>query len=169
MRCVLDANRLQAWLGAAAPCLQPCPPVIVQDWIDRVAHIPVDGKEGTPDVCVIELGGTVGDIESMPFIEALRQFQFRVGAGNFCSVHVSLVPVLGAVGEQKTKPTQHSVAVLRSLGINPHLLACRSAEPLQQSVRDKLVSRARPTDWCYLLLCEPSRISHTERAHPLLL
>ena len=115
----------------------------MQDWIDRVAHVPVDGKEGTPDVCVIELGGTVGDIESMPFIEALRQFQFRVGAGNFCSVHVSLVPVLGAVGEQKTKPTQHSVAVLRSLGINPHLLACRSAEPLQQSVRDKLVSAAR--------------------------
>ena len=120
-------------------------PAAVQDWIHRVAHIPVDGKEGTPDVCVIELGGTVGDIESMPFIEALRQFQFRVGAGNFCSVHVSLVPVLGAVGEQKTKPTQHSVAVLRSLGINPHLLACRSAEPLQQSVRDKLVSGARQT------------------------
>lgn len=69
-----------------------------------------------------------------------RQFQFRVGAGNFCSVHVSLVPVLGVVGEQKTKPTQHSVAVLRSLGINPHLLACRSAEPLEQSVKIKLVS-----------------------------
>lgn len=69
-----------------------------------------------------------------------RQFQFRVGAGNFCSVHVSLVPVLGVVGEQKTKPTQHSVAVLRSLGINPHLLACRSSEPLEQSVKVKLVS-----------------------------
>lgn len=69
-----------------------------------------------------------------------RQFQFRVGAGNFCSVHVSLVPVLGVVGEQKTKPTQHSVAVLRSLGINPHLLACRSSDPLEQSVKVKLVS-----------------------------
>ena len=53
----------------------------IQDWIERVAHVPVDGKDGCPDVCVIELGGTVGDIESMPFIEALRQFQFRVGAG----------------------------------------------------------------------------------------
>ena len=63
-----------------------------------------------------------------------------MGAGNFCSVHVSLVPVLGVVGEQKTKPTQHSVAVLRSLGINPHLLACRSSEPLEQSVKVKLVS-----------------------------
>lgn len=143
MPCVSSCQQLA---GLARRCSTPSAsthPALVQDWIDRVAHVPVDGKEGTPDVCVIELGGTVGDIESMPFIEALRQFQFRVGAGNFCSVHVSLVPVLGAVGEQKTKPTQHSVAVLRSLGINPHLLACRSAEPLQQSVRDKLVSGAR--------------------------
>ncbi len=68
------------------------------------------------------------------------QFQFRVGPSNFCVVHVSLVPVLGVVGEQKTKPTQHSVAVLRSLGMNPHLLACRSQEPLSPAVRDKLVS-----------------------------
>ena len=68
------------------------------------------------------------------------QFQFRVGPGNFCCVHVSLVPVLGVVGEQKTKPTQHSVAVLRSLGLNPHLLACRSQDPLSPAVRDKLVS-----------------------------
>ncbi len=82
----------------------------------------------------------VGDIESMPFIEALRQFQFRVGPGNLCCVHVSLVPVLGVVGEQKTKPTQHSVAVLRSLGLNPALLACRSQHPLADSVRQKLVS-----------------------------
>ena len=67
------------------------------------------------------------------------QFQFRVGPGNFCCVHVSLVPVLGVVGEQKTKPTQHSVAVLRSLGLNPHLLACRSPGPALTAVRDKLV------------------------------
>jgi CTP synthase (UTP-ammonia lyase) len=71
---------------------------------------------------------------------AVLQFQFRVGPGNFCCVHVSLVPVLGVVGEQKTKPTQHSVAVLRSLGLNPHLLACRSQDPLSPAVRDKLVS-----------------------------
>lgn len=110
----------------------------IQDWIERVALIPVDGRPGPPDVCVIELGGTVGDIESAPFVEALRQFQFRVGAPNFCCVHVSLVPVLGVVGEQKTKPTQHSVATLRSLGINPAFLACRAAEPLEESVREKL-------------------------------
>lgn len=64
----------------------------------------------------------------------------QVGPGNFICVHVSLVPVLGVVGEQKTKPTQHSVAVLRSLGISPHMLACRSSEPLLDSVREKLVS-----------------------------
>ncbi|KOM32081.1 hypothetical protein LR48_Vigan01g163700 [Vigna angularis] len=72
----------------------------IQDWIERVAHIPVDGKIGPADVCVIELGGTIGDIESMPFIQALGQFSYRVGAGNFCLVHVSLVPVLNVVGEQ---------------------------------------------------------------------
>ena len=76
--------------------------------------------------------------------QALRQFQYRVGAANFCVVHVSLVPVLGVVGEQKTKPTQHSVAVLRSLGLNPTLLACRSTDPIQASVREKLV---RTHDW----------------------
>ncbi len=72
-------------------------------------------------------------------VQALRQFQFRVGAANFCVVHVSLVPVLGVVGEQKTKPTQHSVAVLRSLGLNPTLLACRSTDPIEPAVREKLV------------------------------
>lgn len=100
----------------------------IQEWIARVAQVPVDGLEGPSDVCIIELGGTVGDIESMPFLEALRQFQFRVGSDNFCLVHVSLVPVLGVVGEQKTKPTQHSVRELRALGLTPHLLACRSAD-----------------------------------------
>ena len=89
----------------------------VMEWVERVAHIPTDGLEGPPDICVIELGGTVGDIESMPFIEALRQFQFRVGPENMCFLHVSLVPVIGVVGEEKTKPTQHSVQNLRAVGL----------------------------------------------------
>ena len=66
----------------------------IMEWIERVAKIPVDGRQGTPDVCIIELGGTVGDIESMPYVEALRQFQFRVGRENILFFHVSLVPVL---------------------------------------------------------------------------
>ena len=74
-----------------------------------MAQKPVDGEQGPPDVCLVEVGGTVGDIESSVFLEALRQFQFRVGKENFCLLFVSLVPVLGSVGEQKTKPTQHGV------------------------------------------------------------
>ena len=112
----------------------------IQEWIERVAHVSSDGDNGAPDVCVIELGGTVGDIESTPFVEALRQFQFRVGRENICFVHVSLVPVMGPVGEQKTKPTQHTVKELRGLGIIPDILVCRSAKPLQDDTRAKLAA-----------------------------
>jgi CTP synthase len=112
----------------------------IQEWIERVAHQSSDGNNGTPDACVIELGGTVGDIESAPFIEALRQFQFRVGRDNICFVHVSLVPVMGPVGEQKTKPTQHTVKELRGLGIIPDILVCRSANPLHDDTRSKLAA-----------------------------
>lgn len=107
---VIERERKGAYLGKT---VQVVPHITdeIQDWIERVSHVPVDGSNRIPSVCVIELGGTVGDIESMPFVEALRQFQFRVGPKNMCVVHVSLIPVLGAVGEQKTKPTQHSVQV----------------------------------------------------------
>ncbi|MDP7002748.1 MAG: CTP synthase (glutamine hydrolyzing) [Candidatus Thalassarchaeaceae archaeon] len=110
----------------------------IQDWIENVAHKPSDGNGKEPDACVIELGGTVGDIESAPFVEALRQFQFRVGQENVCFVHVSLIPVMGPVGEQKTKPTQHTVKELRGLGINPHMLVCRSKSPLVDETRQKV-------------------------------
>ncbi|KAG6533834.1 hypothetical protein ZIOFF_007712 [Zingiber officinale] len=110
----------------------------IQEWIERVAMIPVDGTDEPADVCIIELGGTIGDIESMQFIEALGQFSYRVGPGNFCLVHVSLVPVLKSVGEPKTKPTQHSVRGLRGLGLTPHILACRSEKPLEVNVKEKL-------------------------------
>ncbi|XVE48407.1 hypothetical protein DITRI_Ditri01bG0000200 [Diplodiscus trichospermus] len=122
---VLDKERRGDYLGKT---VQVVPHITdaIQEWIERVAMIPVDGQEGPADVCVIELGGTIGDIESMPFIEALGQFSCRVGVGNFCLIHVSLVPVLNVVGEQKTKPTQHSVRGLRGLGLTPNILACRS-------------------------------------------
>ncbi|KAL4578199.1 hypothetical protein LXL04_014319 [Taraxacum kok-saghyz] len=134
---VIDKERKGDYLGST---VQVVPHITdaIQDWIERVASIPVDGKEGPPDVCVIELGGTIGDIESMPFIEALGQFSYRVGAGNFCLIHVSLVPVLNVVGEPKTKPTQHSVRGLRSLGLVPNILACRSTMELDVSVKEKL-------------------------------
>uniref|UniRef100_A0A0D3ERY9 CTP synthase n=1 Tax=Oryza barthii TaxID=65489 RepID=A0A0D3ERY9_9ORYZ len=150
---VINKERRGDYLGKT---IQVVPHITdeIQDWIERVAMNPVDGKEGPPDVCVIELGGTIGDkifsshndsgildagdIESMPFIEALGQFSYRVGPGNFCLVHVSLVPVLNVVGEQKTKPTQHSVRGLRGLGLAPDILACRSTEPLEENVKAKL-------------------------------
>lgn len=87
------------------------------------------------DVCLIELGGTVGDIESAPFLEALRQLSFEVGRSNFCLMHVSLIPF---VGEQKSKPTQSSVRTLQSMGLVPDILVCRSVDTLQESIRRKL-------------------------------
>lgn len=86
-----------------------------QEWIERVSQISVDGLDGPPEVCLVEVGGTVGDIESMVFLEALRQLQRRVGPTNFAQVHVSLVPEIE--GEQKSKPTQHGVKELRGIGV----------------------------------------------------
>ncbi|XVE53412.1 hypothetical protein DITRI_Ditri03aG0000900 [Diplodiscus trichospermus] len=134
---VIDKERKGDYLGKT---VQVVPHITdaIQEWIERAAVIPVDGMEGPADICVIELGGTIGDIESMPFIEALGQFSYRVGPGNFCLVHVSLVPVLNVVGEQKTKPTQHSVRGLRGLGLTPNILACRSTKALDDTVKGKL-------------------------------
>jgi CTP synthase len=108
----------------------------IQDHIERVAQIPVDDSGEKPDVCIIELGGTVGDIESAPFVEAMRQFQFRVGHENFALIHVSLVPVIN--GEQKSKPTQAAIRDLRGLGLAPDLIACRCSEKLEQPVIEKI-------------------------------
>ncbi|ONM33380.1 CTP synthase family protein [Zea mays] len=134
---VIEKERRGDYLGKT---VQVIPHVTdeIKQWIQSVSSVPVDGQTRPADVCVIELGGTVGDIESMPFIEALRQLSFSLGKENFCLIHVSLVPVLGVVGEQKTKPTQHSVRELRALGLTPDLLACRSAQPLIGSVKEKL-------------------------------
>uniref|UniRef100_A0A7S0IZT8 CTP synthase n=1 Tax=Calcidiscus leptoporus TaxID=127549 RepID=A0A7S0IZT8_9EUKA len=133
----LERERKGDYLGKTVQVVPHLTDAIMQ-WIERVAHIPADGLPGHPNVCVIELGGTVGDIESMPFIEALRQFQFRVGRENMCFLHVSLVPVIGVVGEEKTKPTQHSVQQLRAVGLTPDFLVCRSGKPLAASTKHKL-------------------------------
>jgi CTP synthase len=91
-----------------------------------------------PDVIITEVGGTVGDIESQPFLEAARQVRHELGRGNVFFVHVSLVPFMGASGEQKTKPTQHSVAALRSIGIQPDALVLRSDRPVSDANRRKI-------------------------------
>jgi len=91
------------------------------------------------DLTLVELGGTVGDIESMPFLEAVRQMKTELGKGENCVfVHTTLVPILGTVGEQKTKPTQHSVKELRSLGIQPDVIVARAGRPLEYSIKRKI-------------------------------
>ncbi|CAN6649785.1 CTP synthase 2 [Trichomonascus vanleenenianus] len=134
-RHVIEKERRGDYLGKTVQIV-PHLTNAIQDWIERVAEIPVDGDNEKPDVCIIELGGTVGDIESAPFVEALRQFQFRVGVDNFALIHVSLVPVIH--GEKKTKPTQAAIKDLRSLGLTPNLIACRCAEELGESAINKI-------------------------------
>jgi len=136
---VIEAERRGDYLGKTVQVI-PHVTDAIQDWIEDVAARPADGSDGAPDACIIELGGTVGDIESAPYVEALRQFQFRVGRENVTFVHVSLVPVMGPVGEQKTKPTQHTVKELRGLGITPDILVCRSSAPLNDETRNKLAA-----------------------------
>ncbi len=92
----------------------------IQDTIEEASKKPVDDTKEEPDVCIIELGGTVGDIESAPFIEAMRQLRRRAGRDNFAHIHVSLVPVIS--GEQKTKPTQQAIREARAAGLAPDLV-----------------------------------------------
>ena len=134
---MIEGERRGDYLGKTVQMV-PHGSDLVMKWIEEVATIPVDSTGLEPEVCLIEVGGTVGDIESMLFLEALRQFQFKVGHGNILFFHVGLVPCLGSVGEQKTKPTQHSVKELRSLGLSPHVIVCRSSDMLLDSTRRKI-------------------------------
>ncbi|HZI60816.1 MAG TPA: CTP synthase [Pyrinomonadaceae bacterium] len=114
--------------------------------IQVIPHITNEIKEAVrsvaekdkPDVVIVEIGGTVGDIESLPFLEAIRQMGNEEGAGNAIFVHVTLVPYIAAAGELKTKPTQHSVRDLREIGIAPDILLCRSEKPLSRELRGKI-------------------------------
>src|SRR5205814_6971728 len=90
------------------------------------------------DVVLIEIGGTVGDIESLPFLEAIRQIRQEAGRGNAVNVHLTLVPYIKASDELKTKPTQHSVQKLREIGIQPDVLLCRSEHAIPDDMRDKI-------------------------------
>ena len=96
------------------------------------------GRKSGADVLIVELGGTVGDIESMPFLEAMRQMHSEMGDENYVFVHTTLVPTLGALKEQKTKPTQHSVKEMRAIGIQPDVIVARSERPLEDSARRKI-------------------------------
>ncbi|PWT93463.1 MAG: CTP synthetase [Blastocatellia bacterium] len=114
--------------------------------IQVIPHITNEIKEAVravaekdkPDVIIVEIGGTVGDIESLPFLEAIRQMGNEEGTGNALFIHVTLVPYIAAAGELKTKPTQHSVRDLREIGIQPDILLCRSEKPLSRDLRGKI-------------------------------
>ncbi|KAG0643619.1 CTP synthase N-terminus-domain-containing protein [Tuber brumale] len=134
---VIERERRGDYLGKTVQVV-PHLTDAIQDWIERVARIPVDETSEEPDACIIELGGTVGDIESAPFIEAMRQLRRRVGKGNFLQIHVSLVPVVN--GEQKTKPTQQAIRDVRSAGLAPDLIACRCQEPLSKATVEKVAA-----------------------------
>lgn len=116
---VIEKERRGDYLGRTVQVVPHITDAIV-DWIERVAQIPVDDTKETPDVCIIELGGTVGDIESMPFVEALTHLRRRAGRDNFVQIHVSYIPVVN--GEQKTKPTQQAIRAVRSAGLIPDLV-----------------------------------------------
>ncbi len=101
-------------------------------------RIGLAAKETNADVLIVEVGGTVGDIEGLPFLEAIRQMRKDVGRENVLYIHVTLLPHIGSTGELKTKPTQHSVKELRSIGIQPDMILCRSDHPIEDGVRDKI-------------------------------
>ncbi|MGH6623887.1 MAG: CTP synthase [Burkholderiaceae bacterium] len=107
----------------------------IQDFIERGATAAWEGKA---DVAIVEIGGTVGDIESLPFVEAARQMSLRLGRGSCCFVHLTLVPFIPSAGELKTKPTQHSVQKLREIGISPDVLLCRADRPIPDEERAKI-------------------------------
>ena len=129
---VITRERKGEYLGAT---IQVIPHIT--DEIKR-RMLAVSLREGAPDVVITEIGGTVGDIESLPFLEAARQLKNEVGRENVLYIHVTLVPYISAAGELKTKPTQHSVKELTGLGIQPDIIVCRSEQPLDQGLKDKI-------------------------------
>src|SRR5579862_6396849 len=104
---------------------------------DEIKHCIIKGS-GNVDVALIEIGGTVGDIESLPFLEAIRQMRMELGRRNTLFIHLTLLPYIPTAGEIKTKPTQHSVKELRTIGIQPDILLCRSDRPIADNARSKI-------------------------------
>ena len=128
---VISKERRGEYLGGTVQVI----PHITNEIKDRVFRV---GNEQNVDVVITEIGGTVGDIESLPFLEAIRQIKYDVGRENVCFIHVTLVPYLGKSGELKTKPTQHSVKELRSIGIQPDIIVCRSEKEISDDLRAKI-------------------------------
>jgi len=128
---VITKERKGEYLGGTVQVI----PHITNEIKERIYRV---GKSGNTDIVITEIGGTVGDIESLPFLEAIRQVATDVGRENCMYIHVTLIPYIETSGEQKTKPTQHSVKELLSLGIQPDVIVCRSKLPLAKELKDKI-------------------------------
>lgn len=128
---VINKERHGDYLGGTVQVI----PHITNEIKSRVFRV---GNNDNADFVITEIGGTVGDIESLPFLEAIRQVKKEVGRNDVLYIHVTLVPYIGAAGELKTKPTQHSVKELRSIGITPDILVCRSERPMSEEMIAKL-------------------------------
>ena len=128
---VISKERRGDYLGATVQVV----PHITDEIARRIGQL---GATGKYDVIITEVGGTVGDIESLPFLEAIRQFMLRVGKRNAISIHVTLVPYIKSAGELKTKPTQHSVKTLLEIGVQPDVLICRTEKRLSREMREKI-------------------------------
>jgi CTP synthase len=128
---VLNKERKGDYLGGTVQVI----PHITNEIKERIYRV---ARESHPDVVITEIGGTVGDIESLPFLESIRQLKNDIGREHVMYIHVTLVPYLAASGEQKTKPTQHSVKELRSIGIQPNLIVCRSEKPISNDMKEKI-------------------------------
>ena len=128
---VITKERKGEYLGGTVQVI----PHITNEIKDRIYRV---AKEKDVDVVITEIGGTIGDIESLPFLEAIRQIKYEVGRENVCFIHVTLIPYLRKAGELKTKPTQHSVKELRGIGIQPDIIVCRSEKPLSDEIKKKI-------------------------------
>jgi CTP synthase len=129
---LIGKERRGDFLGATVQVI----PHVTNEIKERIRRVATDQEK--PDVIITEVGGTVGDIEGLPFIEAIRQLKKDLGAENVCYIHVTLVPYISAAEELKTKPTQHSVKELRSIGVTPDFIVCRSDRPIDEGIRRKI-------------------------------
>jgi CTP synthase len=129
---VLQKERDGEYLGGTVQVI----PHVTDEIINRICDLP--RSQNKPEVVIIEVGGVVGDIESLPFLEAFRQFYLKAGAKNVLFLHVTLLPYIRAADEVKTKPTQHSVYKLREIGLQPNIIVARTEKPISRDVRDKI-------------------------------
>lgn len=130
---VITRERKGDYLGKTVQVI----PHITDEIKQRIHNCATKQKEGPVDICIVEVGGTVGDIESLPFLEAIRQFRHE-HPNNCLNIHLTYVPYLKAAGEVKTKPSQHSVQLLRQIGIFPEMMICRCEQPLEEGIKDKI-------------------------------